>query len=149
MRKNPKEKALSDAKVTAEQAGKVRARVSQMDDGTVIYKVKFTFDGQKYSYKINAVTGEVIDKSTETATEDTASEDTASKTAGQEKKKTGKQKTAEKETAAGQEKTAESGAAGSEKTAESDAAGSEGAVENDASGDTAEQNGEADKTGNA
>ena len=144
MRKNPKEKALSDAKVTAEQAGKVRARVSQMDDGTVIYKVKFTFDGQKYSYKINAVTGEVIDKSTETATEDTAS-----KTAGQEKKKTGKQKTAEKETAAGQEKTAESGAAGSEKTAESDAAGSEGAVENDASGDTAEQNGEADKTGNA
>ena len=66
-----KEKALTDAGVTAEQAGKVKARVSQTDDGTVIYKVRFSFDGQSYSYQINAITGAVLDKSSEAATERT------------------------------------------------------------------------------
>ena len=39
--------ALADAGLTVEQAGKVKSRVSQMDDGTVVYKVSFTYDGQK------------------------------------------------------------------------------------------------------
>ena len=69
-----KEKALTDAGVTAEQAGKVKSRISQLDDGTVIYKVSFIFDGQKYSYQINAVSGEVVEKSTEDAVEDTTSQ---------------------------------------------------------------------------
>ena len=69
-----KAKAFADAGVTAEQAGKVKTRVSQLDDGTVIYKVGFTCDGTRYSYQINAVTGTVIDKSTKTVTEDVASE---------------------------------------------------------------------------
>ena len=69
-----KAKAFADAGVTAEQAGKVKTRVSQLDDGTVIYKVGFTCDGTRYSYQINAVTGAVIDKSAETVTKDSASE---------------------------------------------------------------------------
>ena len=67
-----KAKALADAGVTAEQAGKVKSRVSELDDGTVIYKVHFTCDGQRYSYQINAVTGAVVDKSVKEVTEDTA-----------------------------------------------------------------------------
>ena len=66
-----KEKALTDAGVTAEQSGKIRAHVSQTDDGTVIYKVRFTLDGQCRSYQIDAVTGAILDKSAETATEHT------------------------------------------------------------------------------
>ena len=66
--------ALADAGLTAEQTGKVKSRVSQLDDGTVIYKVSFTFDGQKYSYQIDAMTGKVLDKNTEDATETTARE---------------------------------------------------------------------------
>ena len=65
-----KEKALSDAGVTAEQAGKVKARLSRLDDGTVIYKVSFTCDGQKYSYQIDAVSGAIVDKSAGPASED-------------------------------------------------------------------------------
>ena len=65
-----KSKALADAGVTAEQAGKVKSHVSQLDDGTVVYKVRFTCDGQRYSYQINALTGEVTDKSAEAVTEE-------------------------------------------------------------------------------
>ena len=65
-----KSKALADAGVTAEQAGKVKSHVSQTEDGTVIYKVRFTCDGQRYSYQINALTGEVTDKSAEAVTEE-------------------------------------------------------------------------------
>ena len=68
-----KEKALSDAGVTAEQAGRVKARLSQLDDGTVIYKVSFTCDGQKYSYQIDALSGAIVDRSTEAVSEDAAS----------------------------------------------------------------------------
>ena len=85
--------ALSDAGVTAEQAGKVKARLSQLDDGTVIYKVSFTCDGQKYSYQIGAVSGEIVDKSAEAATGDPS---TAS---GGHGKRGGKQETAEPEPA--------------------------------------------------
>ena len=48
--------------LTTDQTGKVRSRVTTLEDGTVIYKVKFTFDGQKHTYQINATTGEIIDK---------------------------------------------------------------------------------------
>lgn len=64
-----KEKALADAGFTAEQAGRVKARVARSDDGTVLYKVSFTCDGQRYSYQINAVTGAILDKSSEAAAE--------------------------------------------------------------------------------
>ena len=57
-----KEKALADAGLTSDQTGKVRSRVTTLEYGTVIYKVKFTFDGQKHTYQINATTGEIIDK---------------------------------------------------------------------------------------
>ena len=57
-----KEKALADAGLTTDQTGKVRSRVTTLEYGTVIYKVKFTFDGQKHTYQINATTGEIIDK---------------------------------------------------------------------------------------
>ena len=69
-----KEKALADAGIAADAAGKVRARLTTLEDGTVVYKVKFTVDSQKYSYKINAVSGEIVDKSTETVTEDATKE---------------------------------------------------------------------------
>ena len=70
-----KEKALADAGIAADVAGKVRARLSTLEDGTVVYKVKFTVDSQKYSYKIDAVSGNIVDKSTEAVTaEDEAKE---------------------------------------------------------------------------
>lgn len=64
-----KEKALADAGVTAEQAGKVRSHLSRTDDGTVVYKVRFSCDGQRYSYQIDAVTGAILDKHAEAAAE--------------------------------------------------------------------------------
>ena len=67
-----KAKALADAGVTAEQAGKVKSHVSELDDGTVIYKVHFTCDGQRYSYQIDAVTGAVVNKNAKEVTEDAA-----------------------------------------------------------------------------
>lgn len=67
-------KAMEDAGVTEEQAGKVKSRVSQLDDGTVVYKVHFKYNDQHYSYKINAVTGEIVDKRTDTAVKDKTTE---------------------------------------------------------------------------
>ncbi len=64
-----KDAALADAGLTADQTGKVRSRVSQTEDGTVIYKVRFTCDGQRYSYRIDAVTGEILKKSVKEASE--------------------------------------------------------------------------------
>lgn len=59
-----KTKALEDAGVTAEKAGRIMAFASQLEDGTVVYKVRFTYDGTRYSYRINALTGEVVEKKT-------------------------------------------------------------------------------------
>ena len=70
-----KAKALADAGVTEEQAGKVKARVTQLEDGTIVYKVTFIYDGQRYAYQINATTGAVVDKSIETASDRAASSD--------------------------------------------------------------------------
>ncbi|MBP5719144.1 MAG: PepSY domain-containing protein [Abditibacteriota bacterium] len=75
--------ALADAGLTEEQAGKVKAHVSQLDDGTVVYKVNFTYDGQRYAYHINAVTGVVVDKENEAVTEDTESREHGKRGMGQ------------------------------------------------------------------
>ena len=56
-----KEAALADAGLTADEVSRIRARVSEQD-GAVVYKVRFTFDGQKYSYRIDALSGQVLDK---------------------------------------------------------------------------------------
>lgn len=71
-----KEKALTDAGLTSDQTGKVRSRVAALEDGTVIYKVKFTYDNQKYTYQINATTGEILDKSTKAVTESDSTQKT-------------------------------------------------------------------------
>ena len=65
-----KAKALEDAGVTEDQAGKIKSHVSKLDDGTVVYRVHFIYNDQMYSYQINATSGEIVDKSNEAATED-------------------------------------------------------------------------------
>ena len=64
-----KEIALADAGLTAEQAGKVRARYSEKDD-TPVYRVRFTVEDTSYSYKIDAETGAVLEKETGSAAEE-------------------------------------------------------------------------------
>ena len=56
-----KQAALEDAGLTAEAVEKLRARVSDKD-GTTVYKVSFRYDGMKYSYRIDPLTGSVLDK---------------------------------------------------------------------------------------
>ena len=65
-----KQIALSDAGLSSEQVEKVKARLSDKD-GTLVYKVGFCYDGQKYSYKIDPVSGDILDKSVGEATEHT------------------------------------------------------------------------------
>ena len=55
-----KEAALADAAVEAE--GHVRGRYTEKD-GTGIYKVTFKAGGQRYKYRIDAMTGEILEKS--------------------------------------------------------------------------------------
>ena len=62
-----KETALADAGVRADDVGKVKARVTKLEDGTVVYRVSFTSGEQWYCCKIDAVTGEILDKTTEDA----------------------------------------------------------------------------------
>ena len=63
--------ALADAGVTAEQVGNnVRVHTAKLADGTVVYTVRFLYNGQLYSYQINATTGAVVDKTAEAATSD-------------------------------------------------------------------------------
>ena len=61
-----KEAALSDAGVEAE--GHVRGRYTEKD-GTGIYKVTFKSGGQRYKYRIDAMTGEILEKSVTETTE--------------------------------------------------------------------------------
>ena len=63
-------KALSDAGLTEDQVGKIRVRVSE-SDGTAVYKVRFRYDGQRYSYQIDAMSGEILQKKSEAAEEKT------------------------------------------------------------------------------
>lgn len=55
-----KQAALSAAGLTADQVGKVKAHYTMQDD-VAVYKVSFRYDGQKYSYVINAETGAVLE----------------------------------------------------------------------------------------
>ncbi len=64
-----KEIALADAGVKAEDVGKVKARVTQLEDGTVVYRVSFTAGDLWYCCKVNALTGEILDKTTQDAAE--------------------------------------------------------------------------------
>ena len=61
-----KEVALADTGAEAE--GHVRGRYTEKD-GTGFYKVTFKAGGQKYKYRIDAVTGEILDKSVTEITE--------------------------------------------------------------------------------
>ena len=62
-----KERALAEAGVNAENVGKVKARVTKLEDGTVVYRVSFTAGDQWYCFKIDALSGEILDRSTEDA----------------------------------------------------------------------------------
>ena len=72
-----KEAALKAAGVTTEETGKVRSHVSKTDDGTVVYKVHFSAGEKWYSYKIDALTGEVIEHSEQSAEEHEAAKEKA------------------------------------------------------------------------
>ena len=61
--------ALKEAGITEDKAEKIRARVTKLDDGTVVYKVSFTSGDQCYSIKINTLTGAVVDKTVQSAEE--------------------------------------------------------------------------------
>ena len=61
-----KEAALADAGAEAE--GHVRGRYTEKD-GTGIYKVTFKAGGQRYKYRIDATTGEILEKSVTEITE--------------------------------------------------------------------------------
>ncbi len=65
--------ALKDAGITEDKAEKIRAHVTKLEDGTVVYKVGFTSGDQYYSVKINALTGAVVDKTVQSAAEHEAS----------------------------------------------------------------------------
>ena len=92
--------ALKDAGLTADKVEKIKSRVAKTEDGTVIYKVHFTANGTWYSYKIDALTGKVLDKTTQSA-----EEHEASKPQGRHGKKT---KAAESENKSGEDAAAES-----------------------------------------
>jgi uncharacterized membrane protein YkoI len=63
-------KALNDAGVSEDQAGRVMSHLSQLDDGTVVYRVDFICSDQHYSYQVNATSGEIIEKKNEAVSED-------------------------------------------------------------------------------
>ncbi len=88
--------ALKEAGISEDKAEKIRARVTKLDDGTVVYKVGITSGNQYYSVKINALTGAVVDKTVQSA-----EEHEASKPHGKREKK---EKVAEPENAIGKDK---------------------------------------------
>ena len=64
-----RETALTDAGMSAEDVGKLKARVTKLEDGTVVYRVSFSAGDRWYCYRIDAVTGEILDKAAEDAAE--------------------------------------------------------------------------------
>ena len=56
--------ALSDAGVTADEVERLRSIVAECD-GVTVYKVRFRCGGLRYSYRINALTGEIVNSYTE------------------------------------------------------------------------------------
>lgn len=61
--------ALKEAGITEDKAEKIKTRVTKLDDGTVVYKVSFTYGDKYYSIKINALTGAVAEKKVQSAEE--------------------------------------------------------------------------------
>ena len=61
--------ALKEAGITEDKVEKIKARVTKLDDGTVVYKVSFTYGDKYYSIKINALTGAVAEKKVQSAEE--------------------------------------------------------------------------------
>lgn len=55
--------ALEDLGITADEADRIMTRLSQLDDGTVVYRIGINTSDKHYSYKIDALTGAVADKS--------------------------------------------------------------------------------------
>ena len=88
--------ALKAVGVTEDKAEKIKARVTKLDDGTVIYKVGVTSGYKYYSVKVNALTGAVVEKN-----EQSVEEHEASKPQGKHEKK---EKVAEPENAIGKDK---------------------------------------------
>ncbi len=68
-----KQAALKDAGLAEDAVEKLKARVSAAEDSTMIYKVHFTANDTWYSYKIDALSGKILDKQTQTAEEHEAS----------------------------------------------------------------------------
>ena len=65
--------ALKAAGVSESKVDKVKTFVIKLDDGTVAYRVSFTYGEKYYAYKINATTGKVAEKKIMTAEEHEAS----------------------------------------------------------------------------
>lgn len=65
--------ALADAGI-AETDASVTAVEEDTENGTKVFKVDFTSAGQEYEYTLNAETGEIIEKSSEVASETDADE---------------------------------------------------------------------------
>ena len=68
-----KSAALKAAGFSADKVDRLHAFVTKLDDGTVVYRVSFKSGDTYYTYKINALTGKVADKKTETAEQHEAS----------------------------------------------------------------------------
>ena len=64
--------ALKEAGITEDKAEKIKAHVTKLEDGTVVYKVGITSGDTYYSVKINALTGAVVDKALQSAEEHAA-----------------------------------------------------------------------------
>ena len=88
--------ALKEAGITEDKAEKIKAHVTKLEDGTVVYKVGITSGDTYYSVKINALTGAVADKTVQSA-----EEHEASKSHGRHEKK---EKVDEPENAIGKDK---------------------------------------------
>ena len=88
--------ALKDAGIAEDKVEKIKARVTKLDDGTVVYKVGFASGDKYYSYKINALTGAIADKNVQSAEEHEASKPKS--------KHDKKEKVAEPENAIGKDK---------------------------------------------
>ncbi len=53
-------KALAEAGVSADKAGDITVHVTRNSDGSIVYRVHFIVDGQRYSSEVDAVTGEIL-----------------------------------------------------------------------------------------
>ena len=64
-REAAREIALQDAGLSPEQLGSIKVRLWQTEDGTVVYRLHFCLNGQRWSYRIDAVSGEILERNVE------------------------------------------------------------------------------------